>query len=261
MQDVFTLEVPVADLKDDHAHPHRSKDLERRRHQPPRLAGRLSPLTNGRGLAGAVRDRRLDTLEAQLLASGRGDASAFADLYDKVAPRIHGLVLRILRDVHQSEEVTQEVFLELWKTAERFDPNLGSALSWAMTMAHRRAVDRVRSTEAWRRRDTVDAERSRSTPFDQTAAAAHACLEAQTVRAALATLSPTQRQALELAYFGGHTYSEVSELLQIPLGTVKSRIRDGLTRLRDILSPGANRAGLVAKASPPDPGFVIRSLA
>ena len=106
-----------------------------------------------------------------------------------------------------------------------------------MTLAHRRAVDRVRSAEAARRRDAGDAERSLSTPFDETAETAHASLEAARVRKALANLSPTQRQALELAYFGGHTHHEVSELLHIPLGTAKTRIRDGLIRLRDNLAP------------------------
>ena len=181
-----------------------------------------------------------DNLGALLRAAGRGDESAFAALYDCAAPRVYGLVLRTLRDVHQSEEVTQEVFLTLWETSRSFDHARGSALSWIMTMAHRRAVDRVRSSEAQRRRDVGDAERSRRDPFDQTAETAHAALEATEARSALAsalaTLSPTQRQALELAYFGGHTHLEVSKLLQIPLGTAKTRIRDGLIRLRDSLA-------------------------
>jgi RNA polymerase sigma-70 factor (ECF subfamily) len=168
-----------------------------------------------------------------LAAASRGDESAFAALYDSLAPRVYGLVLRILRDAHQSEEVTQDVFLQVWETSNRFDPTRGSALSWVMTLAHRRAVDRVRSAEAARRRDVSDAERSLRTPFDETAESAHASLEAVRVRAALAELSPTQRQALELAYFGGHTHHEVAELLHIPLGTAKTRIRDGLIRLRD----------------------------
>jgi RNA polymerase sigma-70 factor, ECF subfamily len=176
------------------------------------------------------------TLEVQLLASGRGDAVAFADLYSAVAPRIYGLVLRILWDAHQSEEVTQEVFLELWRTSTRFDPNRGSALAWVMTMAHHRAVDRIRSAEAWRRRDAADLTSRHQTPFDETAAAVQASLDAESVRAALDTLSPCQRQALELAYFGGHTYREVATVLDIPLSTAKSRIRDGLIRLRDVLS-------------------------
>ncbi len=190
----------------------------------------------------ATGDTSLGTLQTQLMAAGQGEESAFAELYESVSARVYGLVLRVLRDVHQSEEVTQEVFLQLWETSSRFDPTRGSALSWVMTMAHRRAVDRVRSTESGRLRDRADAERSVQAPFDQTAEAAHASLEATMVRAALATLDRPQRQALELAYFGGHTHTEVSRLLEIPLGTAKARIRDGLIRLRDGLTPVA--AGL-----------------
>jgi RNA polymerase sigma-70 factor (ECF subfamily) len=179
-----------------------------------------------------------ETLGSQLAAASRGDEAAFAALYDSLAPRVYGLVVRILRDAHQSEEVTQDVFLQVWETSTRFDPTRGSALSWVMTLAHRRAVDRVRSAAAARRRDVSDAERSLRTPFDETAETAHSSLEGARVRAALADLSTTQRQALELAYFGGHTHHEVSELLHIPLGTAKTRIRDGLIRLRDDLAPG-----------------------
>jgi len=185
------------------------------------------------GAAGAADP--LANLAGQLVASSRGDESAFAELYDLVAPRVYGLVLRVLNDPHLSQEVTQEIFLQLWETSGRFDPDRGSARSWILTMAHRRAVDCVRSSEARRRRDHMDAERSRMAPFDQTAEEAHASLDAQTLRAALATLSHTQQQALELAYFGGHTHTEVSRLLQLPLGTAKTRIRDGLIQLRDIM--------------------------
>jgi RNA polymerase sigma-70 factor (ECF subfamily) len=199
-----------------------------------------APLENGLAAAPdpvASSELPHDTLQIHLVTASSGDQSAFAALYDSVAPRVYGLVVRILRDVHQSEEVTQEVFLQLWETSHRFDPTRGSAISWVMTMAHRRAVDRVRSTQAQRRRDVSDAERNLSTPFDQTAEAAHASLEGARVRSALATLTPTQRQALELAYFGGHTHLEVSRHLQIPLGTAKTRIRDGLIQLRDYLRP------------------------
>ena len=174
----------------------------------------------------------LDTL---LGSTGGGDTQAFADLYQAVAPRVYGLVLRILRDPSQSAEVTQEVFLQVWQTSGRFDPARGSALSWLMTLAHRRAVDRVRSSDSARRRDHHYLESDDATPFDETAATAHASLEAEAVHAALAALSPGQRQAIELAYFGGYTHTEVARLTQIPLGTAKSRIRDGLLRLRTLL--------------------------
>lgn len=194
---------------------------------------------------------RLDGLQAQLEATSRGDASAFADLYGSVAPRIYGLVLRILKDPHQSEEVTQEILLEVWRTAARFDPVRGTAQSWLMTMAHHRAVDRVRSAESRRRLDTADVEGTpRENPFDATAAAALAFLEGQTVRAALATLAPAKREAIELAYFEGHTYTEVAQLLSIPLGTAKSRIRDGLIQLRDELTASAQPTQSTPAAQP-----------
>jgi RNA polymerase sigma-70 factor, ECF subfamily len=181
------------------------------------------------------------SLQEQLEATSRGEVSAFADLFQTLAPRIYGLVLRILKDPHQAEEVTQEIFLEIWRTAVRFDPARGSAQVWVMTMAHHRAVDRVRAAQTRRRLDTADAERKRETPYDVTAAAALAFLDARTVRAALATLPPAKRAAIELAYFDGHTYNEVAQIMHIPLGTAKTRIRDGLIRLRDELTTEASQ--------------------
>ncbi|MEP7035463.1 MAG: sigma-70 family RNA polymerase sigma factor, partial [Actinomycetota bacterium] len=117
----------------------------------------------------------------------------------------------------------------------RFDPDRGSALSWLMTIGHRKAVDRVRSAEAARRRDTAYEAQTQDAPFDQTVEQAHGNLEAQRVRRALDTLTEAQRGALELAYFGGYTHREVAVMLNLPLGTAKTRIRDGLIRLRDTL--------------------------
>ena len=178
----------------------------------------------------------LATPEALLVAAARGDELAFADLYATLASRVHGLTLRILRDSHLAEEVTQEVFLQLWLGSGAFDPSRGSAVAWVMTLAHRRAVDRVRATAADRRRDAVHAdEESRWAPSDETATWAHASLEAEAVRTALMTLTTVQRRAIELAYFDGHTHTEISDLTQSPVGTAKGRIRDGLARLRDCL--------------------------
>lgn len=174
-------------------------------------------------------------LGSLLLASGHGDEEAFAELYDATAPRVFGLVLRVLRDHAQAEEVAQEAFLEVWRTCSRFDPVRGSAMSWLMTIAHRRAVDRVRSAQAQTRRDTAYQESTRAAGYDVTAEEAHRNLDATVVREALAELTQAQREALELAYFGGLTHREVAERLDLPLGTAKTRIRDGLTRLRDTL--------------------------
>jgi RNA polymerase sigma-70 factor, ECF subfamily len=170
-----------------------------------------------------------------LRRSARGDEAAFAALYDATAARLFGLVLRVVRDHAMSEEVTQEVYLDVWRQSARFDPGRGSAMSWLMTIAHRTAVDRVRASEASRRRDDAHAATSQEVEFDTTAESAQASLEAQRVRRALTTLTDAQRHAVELAYLGGYTHTEVARLLDLPLGTAKTRIRDGLIRLRDTL--------------------------
>jgi RNA polymerase sigma-70 factor (ECF subfamily) len=182
---------------------------------------------------------RQQGLESLLEAAGRGDHDAFAALYDELSAGVYGLVRRVLRDPAQSEEVTQEVFLEVWRTAPRFDAGRGTARTWVLTMAHRRAVDRVRSEQASRAREDRVGARERVPAVDVVAEAVESGVERQAVRDALARLTDLQRQALELAYFGGLTYREVAERLGAPLPTVKTRMRDGLLRLRQALeSPG-----------------------
>lgn len=177
----------------------------------------------------------LDRLVSLLRATAKGDEAAFATLYDETAARVHGLVLRVLRNPAQAEEVTQEVYLEVWRRASRFDPGRGSPFSWLMTMAHRRAVDRVRSSQSATTRDETWEASTREVQFDSTAEQATARLEAQRVRSALGELTGAQREAVSLAYLGGYTHREVASLLDLPLGTAKTRIRDGLIRLRDQL--------------------------
>ncbi|MFP4149022.1 MAG: ECF RNA polymerase sigma factor SigK [Nitriliruptoraceae bacterium] len=173
--------------------------------------------------------------EALLAAVARGDQAAFAALYDRIAPLVHGVVRRVVRDPAQSEEVTQEVLVELWRTAVRFDPDRGTARAWILTMAHRRAIDRVRSEQSSRDRTARVAGREHTRPFDDVAEQVETSLEHDRVRTALATLTDLQRQAVELAYYQGYTYREVAELLDTPLGTIKTRMRDGLIRLRDAM--------------------------
>ena len=189
----------------------------------------------------ATRKRRLRSVpigatptDELLVRAGRGDEAAFAEVYDQLAGLVHGTVRRVLRDPAQSEEVTQEVFLELWRLAPRFDPAQGSARSWAATMAHRRAVDRVRAEEASRSRDQSDA-RSRRAATPDISEEIIDMTDRREVADALDGLTDTQREAVTLAYYGGHTYREVAALLDVPEGTVKTRIRDGLIRLRDRL--------------------------
>jgi len=174
-----------------------------------------------------------------LKRSGRGDETAFAALYDAVASRVFGLAVRVVRDPAQAEEVCQEALLDIWRTAARFDPSRGSAISWIFTVVHRKAVDRVRSAEASSRRDASYHQQTQPIDHDATAEAVEASFEARRVRAALGTLTTAQREALELAYFGGYTHTEVASMLDLPLGTAKTRIRDGLIRLRDTMGVGA----------------------
>ena len=174
-----------------------------------------------------------------LKACGRGDQAAFARLYDATSSRVVGLAVRVVRDPAQAEEVAQEAFLEIWKTSGRFDPAKGSPLAWLLTIVHRKAVDRVRSAEASTRRDTTYHQRNQPVEHDSTAETATASLEARRVRQALASLTPVQREALELAYFGGYTHTEVATMLDLPVGTAKTRIRDGLIRLRDTMGVGS----------------------
>ncbi|KZB85725.1 ECF RNA polymerase sigma factor SigK [Amycolatopsis regifaucium] len=176
------------------------------------------------------------TAEDLLVRVAKGDERAFDALYDQLAGPILGLVRRILRDAAQSEEVTQEVMVELWRTATRYSPDRGSALNWAMTLGHRRAVDRVRSARASSDREVkATFEAARARPFDEVAEAVAARWERSQVRRCLTSLTELQREAVLLAYYQGYTYREVAEVLQTPHGTIKTRLRDGLIRLRDCL--------------------------
>jgi len=154
-------------------------------------------------------------------------------VYDRFGTVVYGLVRRIVRDPAQSEEVTQEVLLDVWRTASRFDPGEGSARSWLMTLAHRRAVDRVRSAQASAQREARAA--VAATDYDVVAEEVETRLDAQRVRRCLDSLTELQRESVTLAYYGGYTYREVAALLGVAVGTVKTRMRDGLIRLRDCL--------------------------
>jgi RNA polymerase sigma-70 factor, ECF subfamily len=181
-------------------------------------------------------------LAGLLSQSARGDEAAFARLYDATSARVHGLAVRVVRDPAQAQEVTQEAYLEIWRTAARFDSQKGSAISWLMTIVHRKAVDRVRSAEAASRRDSAYHDANQTVEHDSTADAAETSLEARRVRTALSGLTHVQREAITLAYFGGYTHTEVATMLDLPVGTAKTRIRDGLIRLRDALGVGGERA-------------------
>ncbi|MFE4580796.1 sigma-70 family RNA polymerase sigma factor [Streptomyces chartreusis] len=164
-----------------------------------------------------------------------GDQDAFAALYDSVASPVHGVVRSVLRDRAQSEEVAQEVLVEVWRTAPRYRPDRGTPVNWILTLAHRRAVDRVRSVEAAAAREHKAALLDRLPEYDHVTEQVEARLEREQVRRCLRTLTDVQKQAVTLAYYRGLTYRQVAETLALPLGTVKTRLRDGLVRLRDCL--------------------------
>lgn len=174
-------------------------------------------------------------LDAVMALVARGDHDAFEELYEHVAAPVFGIVRRVLRNPAQSEEVAQDVLVEVWRTAPRYDEARGSVMSWIMTMAHRRAVDRVRSEHAAAAREEKVGRREHQPAFDEVAETVEARLEREAVRRCLDGLTEGQRESVTLAYYSGHTYREVAELVDAPLGTVKTRIRDGLIRLRDCL--------------------------
>ncbi|HJR37421.1 MAG TPA: ECF RNA polymerase sigma factor SigK [Nocardioidaceae bacterium] len=172
----------------------------------------------------------IDALVGQV---ARGDSQAFGQLYDEVSASVYGLARRVVRDPARAEDVTQEVFLEVWRKAARFDRALGKGKTWIMTIAHRRAVDAVRRSESQKRQDHHGAPDEVS--HDEPADAVIRDEEHGSVRECLETLTDLQLESVRLAYFNGYTYGEVATLLEKPLPTIKTRMRDGLIRLRDCL--------------------------
>ncbi|HEY4268927.1 MAG TPA: sigma-70 family RNA polymerase sigma factor [Galbitalea sp.] len=176
-------------------------------------------------------------IEASLLArTALGDSVAFGELYDRMFPRVLGLATRVLRDSGYAEEVAQEVFLEVWQQAFRFDAGKGSAVGWVLRKAHGRAVDRVRASSARTARDLKMGIRDLVEPSEDVAEVVELRIDSQRVDEALRKLPDSQRQAVTLAHLSGYSHSEVSQILRIPVGTVKTRIRAGIGRLREELA-------------------------
>lgn len=192
---------------------------------------RSAPRTKGsRG-----RETEAAHLVELMALSARGHEDAFAELYDLTSQRVYGIILRVLRSPDHAAEVMQEVYVEVWRQSARFSAAKGSVIAWMTTMAHRRAVDRVRSVSSEVARDERYAFHRGDREIDQVWDGVEQRLDVERVRKGMASLTPIQREALTLAYFGGYTQSQVAQLLKLPLGTVKTRIRDGLIGLRDAL--------------------------
>ncbi|MFJ3788422.1 sigma-70 family RNA polymerase sigma factor [Kitasatospora sp. NPDC090091] len=195
-----------------------------------------------------------EDLRRLLQRAARGDEAAFEALYRAVAGPVYAVALRTLRSPAHAEEVAQEVLLEVWRTAAGYRPERGPVMTWVLTIAHHRAVDRVRSAHASAEREhrVRFHEPSPSDPPEEQAVRA---LDRQRVRSALTCLSSAQREAVVLAYYGGYTQREIAQRVGVPLGTVKTRIRDGLVRLRGAITPDGGRprpSGLQAGPVPAD---------
>lgn len=194
---------------------------------------RLDETSRSAGLDLAAGETRADELRALLCQVARGDSDAFEAVCRHIAGPVFGTVRAVVRDLPQSEEVVQEVLVEVWRCASRFDADRGSAMAWVTTIAHRRAVDRVRSERRSAERELRAA--SHAIAYDDVAETAEANLDAERVRRCLRSLTSLQREAVTLAYYRGYTYRQVAALLGVAAGTVSTRMRDGLIRLRDCL--------------------------
>ena len=199
----------------------------------------LSAVPSPPGVRDTSDDTDADAPEELMRRVTLGDEVAFERLYDQFAGRVFGLSRRIVRNPSQAEEVAQEVFLEIWRRASRFDAAKGSATSWIMTLTHARSVDRVRSAQASADRELKVAYASHEAEVDTVVEAVESKFERRAVQKCLGALTEVQRESITLAYYSGYTYREVAELLSTPLPTIKTRLRDGMIRLRDCLGAGA----------------------
>ncbi len=195
---------------------------------PPRKVDHPQELVSGRELQAA----RLVSLISR---SARGHEDAFAELYDQTCDRMYGVIVRVIRSPELAAEVTQEVYVEIWRQAGRYAKERGSVMAWMTTVAHRRAVDRVRSETSDTARDQKYAQLNAEREVDKVWDGVEQRIDVERVRKGMASLTEIQREALTLAYFGGYTHAQVAKLLKLPLGTAKTRIRDGLIGLRDAL--------------------------
>jgi RNA polymerase sigma-70 factor (ECF subfamily) len=180
----------------------------------------------------------METLNGLLTRVGRGDEPAFSQVYDALGATVYGLARRVIRDPARAEEISQEVFIQVWQSAARFDASRGNAKSWILTLAHRRAVDAVRHDQAATNRENKY-DWSNGPDYDEVEETVTISLEHEQVRRCLDGLTDLQREAVTLAYYQGYTYAEVAVALEANPATVKTRMRDGIVRLRDCMGVAA----------------------
>lgn len=178
--------------------------------------------------------------ERLLRETARGSEPAFEELIGRFAPLVFGIALRVCEDRALADEVAQETFLDVWRTAARYDAAKGSAQAWIVTIAHHRAVDCVRSEYARARREQHSRALLPMVEFDQVSEAVQARGERERLRGCLGDLSRLQRESIHLAFFDGLTHAQISTKLQVPLGTAKARLREGLGKLKICMGVGAN---------------------
>lgn len=195
----------------------------------------MSNIANGPGPRRSSDDAVNEVLADLFTRVCAGDEDAFAEVYDITSARLHGLILGVVRAPDIAAEITQEVYVEIWRQAKRWTAEKGSVRAWMNTIAHRRAVDRVRSVQKESERETKWAGPIRDNDPDRTWEGVEQRLDVEYVAAALDQLSAVQKEAVSLAYYGGYSHREVAEMLDVPLGTVKTRIRDGLLGLRSVI--------------------------
>ncbi|WP_157183093.1 sigma-70 family RNA polymerase sigma factor [Sciscionella marina] len=160
------------------------------------------------------------------------DTSAFAALYDQLVPRVYGLCRTILQDPRYAEDAAHAAFVDVWRTAPRYDPTRASPLTWVLTIAHRRAVDQVRTLRASAHREQHTSAANHTPQVDDVTDTVPTGVERQQIRDKLATLTPLQRTIITIIYYQGHTHAEAAAILNIPLGTLKTRVHSALCRLR-----------------------------
>jgi RNA polymerase sigma-70 factor (ECF subfamily) len=189
-----------------------------------------------RSSLGESPDAVFDRVDLLVSLVAHGDEKAFAELYDLQFPTIRGIALALLRDFHQAEEVAQEVMLEIWRLAGRFDPSRGAAMGWITQIARTRTIDRIRHCQAARTRDQRHFDHGFRREFDSVEESVLTQLDISMLHLGLLEVTALQREAVTMAFFTEQPYAEIALALGIPLATLKTRVRDGLIRIRETIS-------------------------